>query len=204
MLNSATRAFLAIALVAVMAGSAVALAVGVNFSPHSSVCIHPIPGSSYQICVEVPPQNVNNVAVGGVDLGKLAQGNLHLTFTNHNKVPVKITVVLRIRTKTGAIRTSTVTITLAPGQAFTLDKVLKGTHIRGATLVLTVTDANGNKAVIKKTVGRFRIEGASAGPHGAIFGPSGHNKPPDKPRYRTVGVGNGDWIYIPKLRPGHF
>lgn len=42
--------------------------------------------------------------------------------------------------------------------------------------------------------------GAPAGPNGAIWARAGHDKPPDKPGYRTVGVGNGGWIYVPIQR----
>src|SRR5438105_780844 len=145
MRNSAVRAFLSVLLVGALAGSAVAFAVGVNFSPHKTICIHPVPNSSYQICVQVPPQNVRNVHIR-IALGKLAKGRVHLTFTNHNKVPVTIKLVVLLRTKSGNIRRITDTFTLAPGQTFTLDKHLKGIHIRGAKLELAITDTNGDKA----------------------------------------------------------
>lgn len=155
MVKSGARALLTILLVVTMAGTAVALAVGVNFSPHNTVCVHPIPGSSYQICINVPPQNVRNVQVNGLNLGALKKGHLDLKLTNNNKVPVTINLLLVIKTKSGKIRRTTETVVLQPGKTFTLNKSLKGLKIRGGKLTLTVSDTSGDHTTITKTIGKF-------------------------------------------------
>ena len=52
----------------------------------------------------------------------VAQNGLRLTFTNHNKVPVTIKLVLLLRTRSGNIRriTDTFTVTLTPRCATTI------------------------------------------------------------------------------------
>lgn len=159
MLGAASRAFLTVLLVAVMAGTAVAFAVGVNFSPRKTVCINTgIPGYA-PICVQTKPVNVSNVQLNG--LGKILsrQGHIHLTFKNNNTVPVQVTVVLVIKDASGKIHRITTTFSVAPGHKFSLTRFLKGIKIRGAKLTLTITDSNGDKATITRTTGKFKTRG---------------------------------------------
>lgn len=173
MLKTATRGFLTILLVGVLAGSAVAFAVGGGFSSKKTVCIHPIPGSSYQICVQTPPIALKPVQLAGLNLGKIKRGHLNLKFTNTNKVPVKVKVLLLIktkptkvrhRTKSGKIRTTTKpgkivritrTFQLGPGEAFNVNRALNGLKVAAAKLTVTITDANGDHKTITRTVGKF-------------------------------------------------
>jgi hypothetical protein len=180
LVKSGARAFLTIFLVVVMAGTAVAFAVGVNFSPQKTVCVHPIQGSSYQICLQVPPGNVSRINVKGFALQKLRHGHINLNFTNSNSVPVKLKLLLVIRTKSvikkksvirtksgktrSVIRTKSVfkiqryvkTATVLPGRSFKFNRRLKkGILISAGKLSLTITDASGDKALIKKHFGKF-------------------------------------------------
>jgi hypothetical protein len=178
MLKSGSRAFLTIFLVLVMAGTAVAFAVGVNFSPQKTVCVHPIQGSSYQICIRVPPVNVSRITVKGFGLQKLRHGHINLNFTNANSVPVKLKLLLVIRTKSvirtvirpksgkpkSVVRTKSVfkiqrylkTVTVLPGRSFKFNRRLKkGVLIGAGKLSLTITDSSGNKAIINKHFGKF-------------------------------------------------
>ena len=155
MLGAAARAFLAILLVGVMAGSAVAFAVGVNFSPHSQTCIPTgIPGYG-PICITNKKYNLHHIRVKGFRKTPISNGRIHLAFKNGNSVPVQVKLVLTIKTKSGKIRRITKTFTLATGKTFDLNELLKGVHVRGAKLQLTVTDTTGDIATITKTIGSF-------------------------------------------------
>src|SRR5215471_857582 len=44
--------------------------------------------------------------------------------------------------------------------------------------------------------------GSKAGPHGAIWAPSGRHKPPARKGFHTIGVGKGGWIYAPDGKGG--
>jgi hypothetical protein len=155
-LRTTARAFLTVLLVGVMAGSAVAFALGGGVTPHKTVCIHPIAGSSYQICVQTKPINLRGgFHVAGVNLGKIKKGHLKFGFRNTNTVPIQIKLALVIKTKAGTIKRFFKTFVIAPGKSFTFQRKLKKTNVRAARLTLTITDTLGDRTVITRTVGKF-------------------------------------------------
>jgi hypothetical protein len=156
MLKSGARAFLTIFLVVAMAGTAVAFAVGVNFSPKKTVCVNPIAGSSYQICINVPTPNLGaGIKLTGLKLNKIKTGKLNFTFKNANTVPVKIKFVLVVKTKAHKTKRFNKTVVVPAGKNFAFKRNLKKTRVKAAKLTLTITDTQGDRAVIKKTLGRF-------------------------------------------------
>lgn len=66
----------------------------------------------------------------------------------------------------------------------------------GATVDRASAAAQANPALGLPTTPSRPAVGSSAGAHGAIVAPYGASKPPDKAGYRTVGTGNGSWIYV--------
>jgi hypothetical protein len=154
-LRSTARAFLTVCLVGVMVGSAVAFAVGGGFSPHKTICVHPIPNSSYQICVQTKPVDVKHVTLTGFNLGKIKTGHLNFTFRNANKVQVKLVLALVVKTTANKIHRYSRTFVLAPGARFNFQRSLTNINVRAAKLTLTITDTVGDRAVITRTVGKF-------------------------------------------------
>lgn len=136
-----------------MAASAVAFAVGVDFSPRSETCIPTgIPGYG-PICFQNKKHNLHHIRVRGFFRSAIRHGRFHLRFKNYNAVAVRVKLVLTIKTRSGKIRRIRKTFTLDPGKTFTLNKHLRVIHLRGAKLQLTITDTTGDRATITKTVG---------------------------------------------------
>jgi hypothetical protein len=154
-LGSAIRAFLAVLLVGIMATTAVAFAVGVNFSPRKTVCVNTgIPGYG-PICTNQPSYNLKHIHVKGFGQIRACQKHVDLTFQNRNKVASHVKLVLTIKTRSGKTVRITKSFTLGVGKKITVSNPLKGSKIASAKLRLTVTDANGDVAVItSSTLGK--------------------------------------------------
>jgi hypothetical protein len=156
-LRVAARGFLAVLLVAVMTGSAVAFALGVRFSPSVQVCTPTgIPGYG-PICRNVPKHNLHHIHIKGFGQIRNCHGHVRLTLTNSNGIPSQVKLVLRIRTTSGKIVRITKTFTLGVGKKRTLNNPLKGYNVLGAQLKLTVTDANGDVATLTKSTRGSRV-----------------------------------------------
>jgi hypothetical protein len=132
-----------------MAGSAATFALGVDFSPHATPCTPS--GTSYGSTCPIKKNNLQHVHVSGFGQIRSCHGHVRLTLTYHNQVPIRVKLVLRIRTKSGKVRTITKTFTLGVGKKFTLNNRVKGSNVLSAQLTLTITDANGDSTTITKS-----------------------------------------------------
>jgi hypothetical protein len=144
--GASARILLSALLVVVMAGTAVAFAVGVNFSPHAATCT-----TGYGSTCPAKKYNLEHIHVSGFGQLRSCQGHVRLTLTNNNQVPSDVKLVLLITTKSGKVHRITRTLTLGVGKEFTLNNALKDSNIKGAQLKLTVSDANGDLTTITKS-----------------------------------------------------
>jgi hypothetical protein len=166
-LGAGARVVLGTLLAVVMAGSAAAFALGVNFSPHASSCTPSSTG--YGPSCPPPKHNLHHIHIKGFGQIRNCHGHVRLTLTNSNGIPSQVKLVLRIRTTSGKIVRITKTFTLGVGKKRTLNNPLKGYNVLGAQLKLTVTDANGDVATLtKSTRGR---------PVACVLAASAHRSP---------------------------
>ncbi len=169
MLGRLTRTFLAVLLAAVMAGTAVAFAVGVQFAPRAS-CPNPGYGS---VCPGKKHFPLKKIKVHLV----VSNGQLQFAFTNRTGTTVRIKLVVILRSHTGQIIRIVKSVKLKPGETFTfklnrhkvhtvirLNVPAKFKSVCAGRVTLSVTDATGDRASISRHVGNFRACHASKKP----------------------------------------
>ena len=177
MLGRFSRVLLAVLLVAVMAGAAVAFAVGVQFAPRAS-CPNPGYGS---VCPGKKHFHLKKITVHLA----VSNGKLHFAFTNHTGTTVRIKLVVVLRSKTGQTIRIVKSVKLKPGETFTFQLNRQKTHtvihlnvpakfksVCAGRVSLSVTDANGDHASVSKQVGNFRACAAKPKPK-----PKPHHRP---------------------------
>jgi hypothetical protein len=161
MLGRFTRTFLVVLLAAVMAGAAVAFAMGVQFAPRAS-CPNPGYGSN------CPGKKHFHLKKISVHLA-VHNGQLNFSFTNHTGTTVKIKLVVLLRSHTGQIIRIVKSVKLKPGETFTfklsrhkvhtvihLNVPAKFKSVCAGRVSLSVSDAAGDHASVSRQVGNFR------------------------------------------------
>jgi len=150
------RTLLVVLMVAAMAGSAIAFALGVSFTPHSSSPCTVSYGSSCP-----PPTkparkfNLHHIKLNGLSKIRTRGGHVKLSIANRNKVRVTIKLVLLIENGSGKIRRVTKTFKLNAGKTFKLNVFVKPKSVRAVKLKLKVTDAYSDRATIARASGKF-------------------------------------------------